>query len=455
MRSQNIIIGAGISGLALGWFLKKRFGDNQDLTILEASERPGGWIRSYRDQGFLFEEGPRSCRSKGAGLATLQLIEELALCNEVISASPQAKKRYICIDGKLQCLPHSFLSFLRSPLMKGVLPALWKEWRIPPSGLEDELIGSFIERRLGKKIADNFMDPLVSGIYAGDINQLSMRACFPDLHRMEKEHGSLLKGMFRKRKAEETQSPFVQKQRLSPIFSFKNGMETLVSSLYDGLKENIQLSCCVQAINVENAAVEVVLEDGRVLKGDRVFLCVPSHQAARLLKNVDAESCMQMADEKHATVAVVNMGWHGNVLKHEGFGYLVPSSQKENVLGVVFDSSAFALQNGGVDQTRLTAMLGGMHRPEVEGYSSEEIEATAVASVQNYLGIALKPDVIRVSIARQAIPQYSVGHGLKLLNIENRLKQVSGFRIHLLGSAWRGVAVNDCIAEAKKMAYKL
>ena len=268
MSSRNIIIGAGISGLALGWFLKKRFGDNQELTILEASERSGGWIRTHHEQGFLFEEGPRSCRSKGAGLVTLQLIEELGLCEEVISASPQAKKRYICMDGKLQSLPNSLFSFLRSPLMKGVLPALLKEWKIPPSDLEDESIGSFITRRLGKKIADTFMDPLVSGIYAGDIHQLSMRACFPDLHRLEKEHGSLIKGMFRKRKAEDGQSPFVQKQRLSSIFSFRNGMETLVSALDARLKSHIQLSCAVKTIHIGDKAILVTLEDGRVLEGD-------------------------------------------------------------------------------------------------------------------------------------------------------------------------------------------
>lgn len=453
MKSRNIIIGAGISGLALGWYLKQRFGDSHELTILEADERPGGWIRTNHEQGFLFEEGPRSCRSKGAGLTTLQLIEELGLCDEVISASPEARQRYICMDDKLHTLPNSFFSFLFSPLMKGVLPALWKERKISPSDLEDESIGSFIERRLGKQIAANFMDPLVSGIYAGDIDQLSMRACFPDLHRMEKEHGSLIRGMFRKRKATEQVSPFIQKQRKSPIFSFKNGMETLVSALYGRMKDSMQLSCAVETLHLKNGVIEVVLKDGRVLKGDRVFLTVSAHHAAKLLKDIDAKTAAQMAQAKHATVAVVSMGWNDSVLKHEGFGYLVPSSQKQELLGVVFDSSAFALQNGSKGKTRLTAMLGGVHNPKVEGYSEEEIEMKALEAVKRHLGICLKPDAVRVSMARRAIPQYAVGHVGKFQEMENNLKLASGSRIHLLGSAWRGVAVNDCIAEARKMAY--
>lgn len=455
MKSRNIIIGAGISGLALGWYLKQRFGDDQELIILESDRRPGGWIRTHHEQGFLFEEGPRSCRSKGAGLATLQLIEELGLCGEVISASPEARQRYICINDKLHSLPNSFFSFLRSPLMKGVLPALWKEWKIPPSDLEDESIGSFIERRLGKKIAAEFMDPLVSGIYAGDIDQLSMRACFPDLHRLEKEHGSLVRGMLRKRKVTEQVSPFIQKQRQSPIFSFKNGMETLVTSLYDRLKDNVQLSCAVESLRYRTGMVEVVLKEGRVLEGDRVFLTVPAHHAAKLLKDIDSKIASQMAQAKHASVAVVSMGWNGSVLKHEGFGYLVPSSQKQELLGVVFDSSAFALQNGSRGKTRLTAMIGGMHHPQMEGYGHEEIEKKALEAIGRHLGIHSKPDVVRVSLARHAIPQYSVGHIEKFKEMENNLMQASGSRIHLLGSAWRGVAVNDCVFEARKMAYGL
>lgn len=455
MKSRNIIIGAGISGLALGWFLKKRFGEDQELTLLEADGRSGGWIRSHFDQGFLFEEGPRSCRSKGAGLATLQLIEDLGLQHEVIGASSHAQKRYLLIDGKLESLPNSFFSYMRSPLMKGVFSALLKEWKIPPSDAEDESIGSFIERRLGKKIADNFMDPLVSGIYAGDIHQLSMRACFPDLHRLEKEHGSLIKGMIRKGKTKEQHSPFIQKHKQSPIFSFKNGMETLVSALHGRLKNNIQLSCPVKSINQYNDAVEIILEDGRVLEGDRVFLTIPAHQAAKLLKNIDAEISSRMEQEKHATVAVVNMGWNASLLKQEGFGYLIPSSEKQDLLGVVFDSSAFPLQKGSSGQTRLTAMLGGVHNPHVEACNHEEIESKALKAIHTHLGIFIKPDVIRVSMAKQAIPQYAVGHVAKFRSMEVSLKRASAGRIHLLGSAWKGVAVNDCIAQAKTIAASI
>jgi oxygen-dependent protoporphyrinogen oxidase len=224
-KEHFVILGGGISGLALAWYLKKKYQETIHLTIIEKSSRAGGWIRSIQQQGFLFEEGPRSCRTKGAGIATLELIEELGLENEVIAASPHAKKRYLYTGKQLRCLPQGIISSLFSPLTRGILPALWKEWRKAPEKCEDESIYDFFARRFSPEIAEQFIDPMVAGIYAGDIRQLSLRSCFPQLHRWEQEYGSLTKGMFFDRsRSKEIHSPFVQAMKSAPIFSFKNGM---------------------------------------------------------------------------------------------------------------------------------------------------------------------------------------------------------------------------------------
>jgi oxygen-dependent protoporphyrinogen oxidase len=445
-----IIIGAGISGLSLGWFLKNKFGSELNLSILEASDRAGGWIRSHFDQGFLFEEGPRSCRSKGAGTATLQLIEELGLCDEVISASPVAKQRFIYWDSRLQPLPNTIMSFIFSPLMKGVFPALWKEWRIPPGNFEDESIADFTERRLGKEVTEKFMDSLVSGIYAGDIHKLSLRSCFPEMHLREQAHGSLLKGFLKKKKVYEEFSPFVKLLKSQPIFSFKQGMETLPLALAANLKEYIHLSCYVESILIEEAAVKVYTSKA-ILKADRVYLAIPAQAASKLIKKCSEIAAEDMSKQISTTVAVVNMGWSNKVLNHEGFGYLVPSCQKQKILGVVFDSSAFAMQNKQKEETRLTVMLGGRHHPEVEDYTKEKVSKIAFDAVKNHLNIKASPNAMKVSIAKQAIPQYEIGHLARLKRIEAELQEASNSRVFLVGSAWRGVAVNDCIAEAKQI----
>lgn len=452
MRPRLIIIGAGISGLALGWFLKKRFVNDLNLTILEASDRVGGWIRTHHEQGFLFEEGPRSCRTKGAGLDTLQLIEELGITDQVICASPEAKKRYLYSNGKIEALPNTLFSFLRSPLMKGVIPALWKEWRVPPSTVDDESIADFIGRRLSKEIAEGLMDPLVSGIYAGDIHKLSLRSCFPEMFRLEQEYGSLLKGMFRKKKRESSSSTFVETLRQSPIFSFRKGMETLVQALHVQLNEEIRLACPAKTIFCKNGKVEVELHDGERLIADHVFLAVPAPIAAQLVKTVDPISSETMAQSPYASVGVVGMGWHDKVLNYEGFGYLVPSSQKQDVLGVVFDSSVFVEQDHTGKQTRLTVMVGGTNSPGIEKISFDELKKISQKSIYQHLGISSSPDVMHITLAKQAIPQYEVGHQAKLLKMKTDLQRASSSCLSLMGSAWHGVAVNECVAEARKMA---
>lgn len=460
-----IIIGAGISGLALGWFLKNRFSDTIQLTILEAAERPGGWIRTHKKSGFLFEEGPRSCRSKGAGIDTLQLAESLGIGSELLIASPQAKKRFLYLDGKLQSVPDSSFSFLRSPLIRGLLPALWKEWRTPPSHLADESIAAFIGRRLNSSLAERLVDPLVSGIYAGDIHQLSVRSCFPEWFQQERQYGSLLKGAWAARHSRH--SPIEASQRLNthfrlegtnvknPIFSFKNGMETLTTALYHSLKSAIRLNCPVQTIEKRNDFLTVKTLGGEIHEADQVFLAIPALAAARLVEKESPSLSHEMSQTPYASVAIANLGWEQHVLPHEGFGYLVPFSEQQKILGVVFDSSVFPEQNSGNKQTRLTVMMGGMRHSEMINESPCKLQDNALHALKRHLGITAPPDAIHVTLARNAIPQYEVGHHERLVRIVQGINKTFPSRLTLLGSAWHGVAVNDCIAEAKRLAHMI
>lgn len=445
---RAIIIGAGISGLALGWFLKRRFSDALSLTILESADRCGGWIRTRQQDGFLFEEGPRSCRVTAEGVTTIRLAEELGIADKVIMGSIEAKKRYLYVDGKLHPVPNHLLAFMRSPLMKGVLSSLWKEWREEPSSLTDESIADFVGRRFGGKIADNFVDPLVSGIYAGDMHKLSVRSCFPKWYEQEQQHGSLLKGAL---KSAFASKPETKISKQGSIFSFKQGMETLTAALYDRLKGYVRLGCPACEIRIRQECIEVKLSTGDILEGEHVYIATPAQAAARLVEQEAPLIAQEMAQTPYATIAAVNMGWKNDVLPYQGFGYLVPFNQHQEILGTVFDSSVFPEQNKG-PQTRLTIMIGGIRHPKAMHGTTHELQAIAGKAVFRHLGISAEPDVSHVSFARHAIPQYEVGHHARLQRIEKELQQIFSFRLKLLGSAWRGVAVNDCISEAQAMA---
>lgn len=430
MQPPVVIIGAGISGLALGWALKQQ-DPTLHLVILEKSHRPGGWIETIQTEDFLFEQGPRSCRTSGTGLATLQLVEELGLQHEVIFPSPAAKRRFLYTNHQLQALPSGPLSLLFSRLMKDVLPALWNDFKTPASQHPDETVFDFFSRRFSPQIAEKFIDPLCSGIYAGNIRNLSVRACFPLFYKWEQEHGSILKGMWRHKKKENLEcSSFIKEIKKHSLFTFKSGMEVLVHKLHSKLAAHIQFHSPVKDIHKESGILTVLTENGEAIPAAHVF---------------DTRPCPEIS---MASVAVVNMGWHEKVLGREGFGYLIPSSEKQSLLGIVWDSSAFSQQNRSPTETRLTAMLGGSQMADFSSCQPEKFMEISLKSIREHLQISRPPKTIRVKIARHAIPQYHVGHLKKIIEIDQ--KKTSG--VTLLGSSLHGVSVNDCIHQARLQA---
>lgn len=428
MPRKIVILGAGISGLTSAWNIRKQMGSEVLITILEKSHRVGGWIQTIHKDGFLFEQGPRSCRSKGTGTETLKLIEDLGLQDQVIVADSSARFRYLYTDHKLQKLPYNLTSFLFSPLMKGVIPALWNEWRTVP-GTGDETIYDFISRRFSSHVAQQLIDPVVTGIYAGDIRQLSIRSCFPLLSNLEQKYGSVLKGLLFGKKIKTQLSPFIRNVQKSPIFSLKGGMESLTKELERQLKDSIRLNCYAEKFEYAEDGVTIKLNNGTTLQADHVISTLPREEL------------------HYATVAVVNFGYRGQVLKERGFGYLIPSNENESILGCVWDSSVFPTQNN-LGTTVLSVMMGGIHHPEIVNQSEDECIRIALESLKRHLGIYVEPDVVAFKLAKHAIPQYSVGH----IALTEDLRGELSSRLTWIGTAFGGVSVNDCVASGIGLA---
>lgn len=453
--TRIVIIGAGISGLSLAWMLKQKFNDQISLTILEKSARPGGWIHTKVQGDFLFEQGPRCCRSRGNGIATLQLIESLGLQSELVTASPKANKRYLYSEGRLQQLPNSLPSMVFNPLMTGVLPALLREYFIPSSNTEDESIAQFFSRRFTADITDKLIDPFVAGIYAGDIHQLSMSACFPYFHRLEKDYGSVVKGAIKElfqKKEKPIRSPFIRTCQQSPLFSLKTGMEAIPKALCNNLSEDLRLSTHAIGLNIRPEHIEVVTNTQEKIAADYLFIATPASTTASLLTSMEANLASRIRSLSAASITAINLGWKEKVLQQEGFGYLVPSCEKEDILGVIWDSSVFPQHNHSPEETRLTVMLGGALRPDLTELPQHELLEKSLEALYRHLGIKKEPDVVGIHLAKQAIPQYAIGHNSNVKSIEADLDRISSSRIKLVGSSWHGVSVNDCIAEASKLA---
>ena len=390
MVKQILILGAGISGLTLAWSLQKE--KDVHITLIEKEARIGGWVDTLHSEGYLFERGPRSFRTQGAGTSTLQLIEALGLEKEIISAAPTARYRYLYQNQTLHRVPNNPIHLLTSPLSKGVFSALWKDWKTKGGPGNDESIATFVERRLGKEIADRFFDPLVSGIFAGDIQKLSLRACFPSLAEWEDKNGGLLRGALSyKKKSKQLHSPFVQTMLKQPLLSFKRGMETLTQSLAAQFKGEILLGHTAESIGFEESPSHpqaiVRLANGKILYADALYSTLPASSLGKLLAPRDPKLANRLKQIPSASIAIVSLGYQRPILKQKGFGYLIPSSEGETTLGVIWDSCVFPQQACYSGETRLTVMLGGSRMENFNTWTPTQFILEAKNALSRHLGI--------------------------------------------------------------------
>lgn len=345
-----LILGGGITGLSAAWFLKKK-DPSAEITLLEKENRLGGWIQTVKEGGYLFEKGPRTFQL-GRSPHLLKLIQELNL--EILKSDPAAAKRFIFHQGKLR----SISSFLPT-----LIPYLIRELFIAPSNKQDESIYDFAARRFSPKIAEALFDPLTLGIYAGDIRKLSIRACFPALYQWEREKGSIVFGLWSSSKKEKG------------LFTLKGGMQTLIHELEKRLAIDIVFNCPVEKIGEQE-----VFAGGKLWRADRVISALP-------------------LSLPHRSIWVVHLVFEGDVLEKKGFGYLVPTQEKESLLGMIFDSAIFPDQ-GQRKKTRLTAMVRAEEKNPLE---------SALSASMRHLGIHQKPIYSSSFFAKSAIPQMEVG----------------------------------------------
>jgi protoporphyrinogen/coproporphyrinogen III oxidase len=422
-KYKTIILGAGISGLSCAHFLAK---ENVDLLLLEKAKSPGGWLQTDVLENFLFEKGPRTFRTVSAG-ALHELIQELGLEKQLIFSDPHAKKRYLWMDQQLQAFPPSKWELLR---------ALLKEWRIPPEKEKEETIDEFATRRFGKRLAESIFDPLTLGIYAGDPRALSMNACFPKLKEWEIAYGSLTRAFFAEKRKK---AP----SRKAPLFSFQGGIQTLPRALGKELESRIRYDQEVIAIEGVDDSIKVTTQRG-VYHTEQLISALPAHALASLMQPHSKEIAELLKGIKCQTLHLVNLGFCKKYSLHKGFGYLVPSKENEEIYGAVFDSMLFPAHNHKEEETRLTVMVKEGRNPLI----------TALEAVKKHLGILAFPSFTRVTTAKEAIPQYEIGHHSKIKALQEKVSSLLP-GCHLIGNYLSGVSVSDCVVRAKEAAETL
>ena len=445
-----IIIGGGISGLSLAYFLLER-DPSLDVTILESEKKAGGKIWTDKVDGFLCEGGVNGFLDNRP--KTLELVSKLSLTP--LRSSDNARKRFIYSEGRLQRLPESPGSFFTSNLLslRGRLRIIW-EMFTPKGGGGDETLADFARRRLGAEAYEKLIDPMASGIYAGDPEKMSLKSCFPKVYNLEQTYGSLIKGMLQLQKGAKKTGKKVGAGPGGVLTSFFDGMGAFIAALSNFLGDRMKTGARAVAIDRKNEGYVVHVSDGTSLDADAVVLATPAFETSAMVKEIDKDLASTLSDIYYPSISVVCVGYKRDRIASslDGFGFLIPSREGRKILGTLWDSSIFP-NRAPEGYVLLRSMLGGVRRSELAEQDEDRQIQLVTDELKDIMGISVQPDFARVYIHKKGIPQYFPGHEKRLDTLTRAVGRFK--RLYITGNAYRGIGVNDCIENSDKLAERI
>jgi len=346
--------------------------------------------------------------------------------------------------------------FLHSRLISGAAKIRLAQEFIKPKRNDgvDETLADFARRRLGAEALDKLIGPMVSGIFAGNPETMSLKSCFPRIHELEQVYGGLLKAMVKmaKQKRAEVKAGKQVASAAGPagvLTSFVDGIQELPDGTVKGLKGNVQTGCAVTGLKAIDGGWELRLADGSNYDADVVVSAAPAHVLKELTGPLDGELSELLDGIPYAPMNVICFGYEQSKVERDldGFGYLIPKKEGCEILGTLWDSSIFP-SRAPEGHVMLRSMMGGATNPAAVELSDAEVKQRTMAELKKIMGVNAEPDFVRIFRHKRAIPQYVVGHAERLAAIDERLKSHAG--LVLTGNAFSGIGLNDCVNAANK-----
>jgi oxygen-dependent protoporphyrinogen oxidase len=441
MTLDVAIVGGGISGLATAYELRRR---GYRVAVLERQVRAGGNAVSERFGGFLMEHGPSSLNASiGAAPAWSR---ELDLERQRLDLGPEVRRRYLTGDGALHGIATHPLGFITSDYLSlGARLRLLAEVLVPANKSEaEETVAEFGHRRFGAEFTDRVIDPLVSGMFAGKAEALSVADLFPRLVEMERRHGSLGRAVLASRMRGGT----MPGRRL---FSWRDGMGALSAALGRRLGETLRTGLAVRRIVSAGAGFRLEAGRGGGVEARAVVLATQPHVAAALLEPLDPSAAEAAGAILAPPIAVVFLGYARNQVAHplDGLGYLTPRGEGRKLTGTLFCSTMFP-GRAPAGHVALAAYLGGARAPELATLPEAELVALARDEFRDLLGARGDPVVSRVRQWARGLPQYGRGHRTLIAALAAAERRWPG--LYLTGNYFSGPSVAACLAEATEAA---
>jgi protoporphyrinogen/coproporphyrinogen III oxidase len=444
-----IIVGGGISGLATAYFLGMR---GIRSTLIEKSNRLGGLIKTDLIEGCQLEAGPDSYIASKP--AVTDLARELGgLENRIIGSNDERRRIFVVRRGKLvpmpegmvMMVPGKWMPVLRSELFSATtkLRFLAETLSPPRKRHEDVSIKTFVDDHFGREVLDHITEPLLSGVYGGDPSNLSAESVLPRFFRYEQVYGSLIRGLRREHS---------QKAPGHSVFlSFAGGMQSLTDSLAAasaGFMDVVH----GEALRVERSGTKWLVKVGDDwTRADQVVLACPAHVCGRLLESAEPALAAKLSEIPYSSAILVTLAYARSKLGHalDGFGFLVPRIERRNVAAATWVSTKFPCRVP-QDIAALRAFIVGDEAEELLDAPSQTLAELVQAEFERLMGIDQTPLFHSVHAWPRSMPQYIVGHSRRRLHIAQTLDRCPG--LYLVGNAYDGVGVPDCVYMARQTA---
>ena len=452
--SHLVVIGGGIAGLSAAYYASKV--PELRVTLLESASRWGGKITTdlviLQEGQFIIEGGPDTfLATKPWGLA---LCKELGLADRLHGTNPDKKNTYVLNrnrliplpDGLAMMIPTNIGAILQSQLVSWFGKArMGLDFLLPAKRVNgDESLGTFVSRRLGREAYESLIEPLMSGIYAGDGDQLSLNSTFPYLRDLELRYGSLARGALAMRKQMSANGQKVQGSR-SAFLTPATGLTEIVEKLIEHLTSHgadLRLNARALQITDYESRYRVELADAEALDVNAIILATPAFISGQLLSALDPSLATDLQSISYASTATVSLAYRQSDVPREldGYGYVIPRREGRKALACTWTSTKFPHRApDGYALIRVFVGRAGQDFP----WNEEELLALAREELRLTLDITADPLLSRVFKWEKAMPQYNLGHPEILKRIATALERYPG--LALAGNAYQGIGIPDCI----------
>ncbi|PTX59978.1 oxygen-dependent protoporphyrinogen oxidase [Melghirimyces profundicolus] len=452
-RWRVAVVGGGITGLSAAFYLQKEAKERSiplDLVLVESEKRLGGKIRTEHRGGFIMEQGPDSFLARKP--SAKQLAVDLGLEKELVHN--RAGQAYILHQGELLPIPEGAVMGIPTRITPFALSKLFssagkfraiRDLFLPRRQNPDDLsVGTFFRRRLGDEVVDHLIEPLLSGIYAGDIDRLSLLATFPQFARLEEEHRSLILGLKRTRAPRKKEAP-----SKGQFLTLKKGLSSLVEAVEKQLPEEavIKGNPLTRLIK-EGSRYLLVLESNRVIQADGVILALPFDRMKALLP---AAPLPEHPDPVPATsVATVILGFDAKALPAapDGTGFVVPRREDTTLTACTWTHKKWP-HTVPPGKAMIRCYVGRFGDDAIVEEPDPTILSRVRSDLKRIQGLDASPEFSRITRWRRAMPQYTVGHvRWREQLLDTCREQLPG--LFPAGSSYGGIGLPDCIDQGKQ-----